>query len=37
MAATIYQSLDLPETTAWFDETNRPHHIYYGDPIAGLV
>lgn len=37
MAATIYQSLGLPETTAWFDDTNRPHHIYHGTPIAGLT
>ncbi|MCY2968318.1 MAG: DUF1501 domain-containing protein [Planctomycetota bacterium] len=37
MAATIYDSLGLPDTTAWFDETNRPNHIYYGDPIAGLL
>jgi hypothetical protein len=37
MAATIYQSLGLPETVAWYDETNRPHHIYYGEPIAGLT
>jgi hypothetical protein len=37
MAATIYSALGLPETTAWYDETNRPNHIYYGDPIAGLM
>lgn len=37
MAATIYHSLGLPDTTAWFDQTQRPHHIYYGDPIAGLL
>jgi uncharacterized protein (DUF1501 family) len=37
MAATIYQSLGLPETIAWYDELNRPHHIYYGEPIAGLL
>lgn len=36
MAATIYHSLGLPDTAAWLDETNRPHHIYHGDPIAGL-
>jgi hypothetical protein len=36
MAATIYHSLGLPETTAWFDDFNRPHHIYHGDPIQGL-
>lgn len=37
MAATIYQALGLPPTTAWFDETGRPHHIFNGDPIAGLM
>lgn len=37
MAATIYSALGLPETTAWFDETGRPNHIYYGDPIGGLT
>lgn len=36
MAATIYHCLGLPETIAWHDETGRPHHIYHGDPIAGL-
>lgn len=36
MAATIYHSLGLPPTTAWFDELKRPHHIYHGEPIAGL-
>ena len=36
MAATIYHCLGLPETIAWHDETGRPHHIYQGDPIAGL-
>lgn len=37
MAATIYQSIGLPDTAAWHDELNRPHHIYHGDPIAGLI
>ncbi|MDB5337876.1 MAG: hypothetical protein JWN70_3495 [Planctomycetaceae bacterium] len=37
MAATIYNSLGLPDTTAWFDQTQRPHHIYNGEPIAGLL
>jgi uncharacterized protein (DUF1501 family) len=36
LAATIYQSLGIPETAAWHDSANRPHHIYYGEPIAGL-
>jgi hypothetical protein len=37
MAATIYHSLGLPETVAWKDETDRPHHVFHGDPIAGLL
>ncbi len=37
MAATIYQALGLPQTTAWIDAENRPHHIYHGEPIKGLV
>ncbi len=37
MAATIYQSLGLPDTAAWHDELDRPHHIYSGDPIPGLI
>jgi hypothetical protein len=36
MAATIYEALGLPRTTAWFDDVNRPNHIYHGDPITGL-
>ena len=35
-AATIYDSLGLPKTTAWTDTENRPHHIYHSDPIRGL-
>jgi uncharacterized protein (DUF1501 family) len=37
MAATIYHALGIPHTAAWRDESDRPHHIYYGDPIEGLV
>lgn len=37
MAATIYQALGIPATAAWHDESDRPHHIYNGDPIAGLL
>lgn len=37
MAATIYQALGLPATAAWKDEVDRPHHIYYGEPIPGLT
>jgi uncharacterized protein (DUF1501 family) len=37
MAATIYHALGIPQTAAWRDEADRPHHIYYGEPIAGLT
>jgi len=37
MAATIYHSLGLPQTTSWRDELNRPHHIYFGEPIRALL
>jgi uncharacterized protein (DUF1501 family) len=36
MAATIYQALGIPKSAGWHDAENRPHHIYYGEPIAGL-
>jgi len=36
MAATIYEALGIPATAAWRDDLDRPHHIYYGTPIAGL-
>lgn len=37
MAATIYQSLGIPQTAVWKDDLNRPHHIYHGEPIHGLM
>ena len=37
MAATIYQAMGIPQTAAWHDEFDRPHHIYHGDPIPGLT
>ena len=37
VAATSYDSLGLPDTTAWKDELNRPHHIYHGEPIYDLL
>src|SRR5438093_441609 len=33
MAATIYSALGLPKTIACLDPADRPHHVYYGDPI----
>lgn len=37
MAATIYRSLGIPAVAAWYDELERPHQIYHGNPIAGLT
>jgi hypothetical protein len=37
MAATIYHSLGIPATATWQDAEERPHQVYYGEPIAGLV
>ena len=37
MAATIYKALGIPETASWQDELDRPHQIYQGDPIPGLI
>ena len=37
MAATIYEALGLPRELVWHDASNRPHFVYYGDPIAGLT
>jgi hypothetical protein len=36
MAATIYHALGIPATAVWQDELDRPHHVYYGEPISGL-
>ena len=37
MAATIYDSLGIPATAAWYDDFERPHHIYHGEPISDLM
>lgn len=37
MAASIYSALGIPRTATWKDELNRPHNIYFGDSIPGLV
>jgi hypothetical protein len=37
MAATMYYALGIPHTAAWKDELDRPHQIYHGDPISGLL
>ncbi len=37
MAGTIYHALGIPATAVFHDELDRPHHVYHGEPIAGLV
>jgi uncharacterized protein (DUF1501 family) len=37
LAATIYEALGLPRTTEWHDPLGRPHTVYDGEPIKGLV
>lgn len=37
MAATIYETLGIPRSFMWRDATQRPHHLYHADPIAGLM
>ncbi len=37
LAATIYDALGLPATAAWRDAEDRPHHVYQGTPIKGLM
>jgi hypothetical protein len=37
MAATIYQALGIPATAMWQDAEERPHPIYHGEPIRGLM
>lgn len=36
-AATIYHLLGIPAQAVWKDSLGRPHSIYQGEPIAGLV
>lgn len=37
LAATIYQSLGIPNEAHWRDPNDRPHFIYHADPIRGLT
>lgn len=37
MAASIYHALGIPAAATWHDNVNRPHNIYFGDPIPGLL
>lgn len=33
LGATIYNALGIPHSAVWKDDVDRPHSIYYGDPI----
>src|SRR5207247_9382259 len=37
LAATIYHALGIPKSAAWHDVLERPHFIYHGEPISGLL
>lgn len=37
LAATIYNTLGLDPHFMWKDQGGRPHHLYHGDPIPGLM
>ncbi|MBS0265614.1 MAG: DUF1501 domain-containing protein [Planctomycetes bacterium] len=37
MAATIYHALGIPAEAVWHDNLDRPHQVYFGDPIPGLL
>ena len=37
MAASIYHAMGIPQAAVWYDELDRPHHIYHGQPIEGLT
>lgn len=34
LAATIYHALGIPDTAVWKDESDRPFHVYNGEPIV---
>jgi hypothetical protein len=36
MAATIYHALGIPSSAVWQDNLDRPHNVYFGDPIPLL-
>jgi hypothetical protein len=36
-AATIYHLLGIPQDALWQDAMDRPHPIYHGEPIHGLL
>ncbi len=37
LAATIFNALGLPRNIEWHDPLGRPHAVYEGEPIKGLI
>jgi hypothetical protein len=37
LAATIYHALGIPRALQWSDTEGRPHQVYSGEPIKGLL
>jgi hypothetical protein len=37
LAATMFDYLGIPHTAEWTDPLDRPHAVYHGEPIAGLL
>lgn len=37
LAATIYRGLGIPTDATWRDAGGRPHHVYHGPAIEGLM
>ena len=37
LAATIYSTLGIPALASWQDDLGRPHQVYHGVPIGGLL
>ena len=37
LGANIYQALGIPPEMMWQDSSGRPHKVYHGEPIPGLM
>jgi uncharacterized protein (DUF1501 family) len=37
LAATLYEALGIPRSANWTDIDGRPHKVYHGLPIEGLI
>jgi hypothetical protein len=36
LAATLFAALGVPRAAQWYDQLERPHHVYNAEPIPGL-